>query len=223
MKPEVCSWYFCHVFSVCLANILSDICCTCFLPQITHTVTLTRFKCSANAWLCDYLTLSNNNATVFSVRPLKVNYAYLSNPKTVKESQTTLSMWSCSQLMFCSCVLQKVRVLQHSSDSVQKPVGPSNDVQKYDAISIFEVLPGCVALYCSFTGVIIIVVIGWSSSACRWWRASPGGCRRQGLQTNFTTCKEDFGKIRVRYWSYYYLLWAMFHDSYECKTIFVYV
>lgn len=44
------------------------------------------------------------------------------------------------------CVLQKVCVLQYSSDSVQKPVGPNYDVQKHDAVILPEVLPGCVAL-----------------------------------------------------------------------------
>lgn len=42
-------------------------------------------------------------------------------------------------------VFQKVCILQHSSDSVQKPVGPNNDVQKYYTITVSEVLPGCVA------------------------------------------------------------------------------
>lgn len=44
------------------------------------------------------------------------------------------------------CVLQKVCVLQYSSDSVQKSVGPNYDVQKHDAVVLPEVLPGCVAL-----------------------------------------------------------------------------
>ncbi|KAG7228108.1 hypothetical protein INR49_013391 [Caranx melampygus] len=38
----------------------------------------------------------------------------------------------------------KICFLQYPSDSVQKPVGPNNDVQKYDAVTILEVLPGCV-------------------------------------------------------------------------------
>ncbi len=47
-----------------------------------------------------------------------------------------------------SCVLQEVCVLQYSSDSVQKPMGPNNDVQKYDTIPVLKVLPGCVVFHC---------------------------------------------------------------------------
>lgn len=111
-------------------------------------------------------------------------------------------------MFFSPCVLQKVCVLQRSSDSVQKPVGPNNDVQKYDAITVFEVLPEYVALHCFLNCIIIIIIVGWSLSPCRRWGASSGGCGRKGLQTNFTSCEEDFGKIRVRYKNYCDLLWA---------------
>lgn len=62
-------------------------------------------------------------------------------------------------MFFSPCVLQKVCVLQRSSDSVQKPVGPNNDVQKYDAITVFEVLPEYVALHCFLNCIIIIIIV----------------------------------------------------------------
>lgn len=75
-------------------------------------------------------------------------------------------------------VLQKVCILQHSSDSVQKPVGPNNDVQKYYTITVSEVLPGCVAskfcfyYYALFIYFIIIDLISVSlqmMGSKYWW------------------------------------------------------
>ena len=56
-------------------------------------------------------------------------------------------------------VLQKVCVLQYSSDSVRKPVGPNNDVQKYDTVAVLEVLLGYVPLHCLNCIIVIAAVV----------------------------------------------------------------
>lgn len=56
--------------------------------------------------------------------------------------------------------MQEVCVLQDSSDSVQKPMGSNNDVQKYDPISVFKVLPW----YVICLNLLLIVV----TSICNW-------------------------------------------------------
>lgn len=67
-------------------------------------------------------------------------------------------LFTAFHLLFISdFVLQEVCVLQYPSDSVQKPVGPNNDVQKHDTITFPEVLPGCVVI-CFFSSVITFII-----------------------------------------------------------------
>lgn len=100
-------------------------------------------------------------------------------------------------VLFCF-VLQKVCVLQCPPDSVQKPLGPNNDVQKHDALAFFEVLPGCVFLWDVSNGIPGIYycyyyLLNSFAILYRWWGAGAGGCGGEGSQANFTACKEDFG------------------------------
>lgn len=97
-------------------------------------------------------------------------------------------------------LLQEVCVLQHSSDSVQKPMGPNHDVQKYDPITVFEVLPWYVIRLNILP--IVTVISNWFTVLFRWWRTGFGGYGRERPQTNFTTCEENLGEIRVRYKNY---------------------
>lgn len=97
--------------------------------------------------------------------------------------------------------MQEVCVLQHSSDSVQKPMGPNNDVQKYDSITVFEVLPWYV-ICLNILIIVVIVFSDWITIPFSWWRTGFGGYGRERPQSNFTTCEENLWEIRVRYNNY---------------------
>lgn len=79
-------------------------------------------------------------------------------------------------------------------------MGPNYDVQKYDPITVFEVLPWYVISLNILP--IVTVICNWFTVLFRWWRTGFGGYGRERPQTNFATCEENIGKIRVRYKNY---------------------
>lgn len=129
---------------------------------------------------------------------------------------------------FSLCVLQKVCFLQHSADSVQESMGPSNDVQKHDTVIVFKILPRCVTNPQPLTYDHLCYSIGhwvwvWPLSLCRWRGAGSGGRGRKRPQTDFTARKEDLGEIRVRHTKFLWFVLDETHTQrlYITVTVFI--
>lgn len=106
--------------------------------------------------------------------------------RTLTLGKSNLNVWIHSKLspsplvkwqpeIFSLCVLQEICLLQHSADSVQESMGPSDDVQKHDAVIVFKILPRCVTTLQSPTVSLDIVSVVWPLFSIQmtgsrfWW------------------------------------------------------